>query len=438
MREFGLDRLSAGGNLDEIRKAHAIYFVEFAERADDAVWGGPNHRLWLDRLELDLPNLRAALEWLDESGAHSARLLRLAAALGGLWHYRSHRIEGRAWLIRALENECPDVPGSRATAQVKLAMLERDLSGTLRLDLASEALALRRTLGDARPIGRTLLLEAGILDALGEFDAAVRSRDEAAVIFERIGDKFGLAWCRFRDGIDARNLGDTDRARALMIEARSLFRQDGFPYGETQVVVTLGNLEAERGNKAKAAAWYLESLRLWSETLSSEQLIDTVAAAGHLVCAFGKPADGVRLMSFATSLGTAAGYMGRSSNGSDMTKPLQEARAKLGEERFDAIWSAGAARSVEAMLVETEGILAALADEERSGISGIRSAPGGLTKRELSVVRLVARGMSNREIAQDLFISESTTISHVSNIMAKLELSSRTAVAAWAIRQGLD
>jgi predicted ATPase/DNA-binding CsgD family transcriptional regulator len=436
VREYGLDRLSASKDLDEIRSAHASYFVELAERADDAVYGGPNHRLWLDRLELDLPNLRAALEWLDESHAYSL-LLRLAAALGGLWHYRSHRVEGRAWLIRALEGDAKDVPAARATALVKLAMLERNLSGTLGADMASEALALRRALGDERPIGRSLLLVASLHDAEGDFDAARQCRKEAEAIFERIDDKFGLARCRFRDGIDARNLGEIERARALMLEALSLFRQDGFPYGMTQVLVTLGELEADCGNRAEAAAHYCESVRLWNETLSSEQLIDTVAAAGRLAFVCGNPADATRLLSFATSLGAAADYQGPTDECEQNDRVLLEARTKLGEERFAAVWSAGAVRAVDAMLIEAEEILIALAGNGKPDRSEITMSPGGLTKRELSVVRLVAKGMSNRQIAQDLFISESTTISHVSNIMAKLELGSRTAVAAWAIHQGL-
>ena len=90
------------------------------------------------------------------------------------------------------------------------------------------------------------------------------------------------------------------------------------------------------------------------------------------------------------------------------------------------------------MLVEADVLLVALAGKEKPELREGAPAPGGLTKRELSVVRLLTQGLSNREIAQDLFISESTTITHVSNIMAKLELPSRTAVAAWAIRQGLD
>jgi DNA-binding NarL/FixJ family response regulator len=62
---------------------------------------------------------------------------------------------------------------------------------------------------------------------------------------------------------------------------------------------------------------------------------------------------------------------------------------------------------------------------------------GGLTPRERDVLELVGRGMSNQEIAAALFISERTARTHVSNILLKLQLSSRTQAALWAIREGI-
>ena len=170
---------------------------------------------------------------------------------------------------------------------------------------------------------------------------------------------------------------------------------------------------------------------------SKEQLVDTVAGAGRLVGGSGKPADAVRLLSFAASLGTATGYVGAPGERELDDRMLQDARARLGEVWFEEIRSASAACSVETMLVEADVLLTAFVDKEKPEFRGRAPAPGSLTKRELSVVRLLTQGLSNREIAQDLFISESTTITHVSNIMAKLAFPSRTAVAAWAIHQGL-
>jgi len=66
-----------------------------------------------------------------------------------------------------------------------------------------------------------------------------------------------------------------------------------------------------------------------------------------------------------------------------------------------------------------------------------RPIPGGLTKREREVAALVAQGKSNREIAQTLVVSEYTVASHVSNILSKLEFSSRTQIVSWAIEKGL-
>lgn len=68
---------------------------------------------------------------------------------------------------------------------------------------------------------------------------------------------------------------------------------------------------------------------------------------------------------------------------------------------------------------------------------GPRAPGSGLTDRELEVLRLIARGMSNREIAKDLTVSEKTVKTHVSNILAKLHLADRTQAALYAVRRGL-
>jgi DNA-binding NarL/FixJ family response regulator len=66
-----------------------------------------------------------------------------------------------------------------------------------------------------------------------------------------------------------------------------------------------------------------------------------------------------------------------------------------------------------------------------------RELPGGLTPRELEVIALVAEGGSNREIAEELDLSEKTVARHLSNIFTKLGISSRTAAAAFAYEHGL-
>jgi NarL family two-component system response regulator LiaR len=59
-----------------------------------------------------------------------------------------------------------------------------------------------------------------------------------------------------------------------------------------------------------------------------------------------------------------------------------------------------------------------------------------LTEREVEVLRLLAKGMSNREIGEKLFVTERTVCSHVSNILDKLHLASRTQAALFALKEG--
>lgn len=73
---------------------------------------------------------------------------------------------------------------------------------------------------------------------------------------------------------------------------------------------------------------------------------------------------------------------------------------------------------------------------EPAGICGSES-PGGLTKREVEILTATARGATNRQVAQQIFISEKTVARHLANIYAKLGVSSRTAAVAWAHRNNM-
>ena len=75
--------------------------------------------------------------------------------------------------------------------------------------------------------------------------------------------------------------------------------------------------------------------------------------------------------------------------------------------------------------------------ERRLGMGPEPSGPEALTPREREVVSLLAEGLTNSQVAERLYISPRTAAVHVSNILAKLGMSSRTEVAAWAVREGL-
>ena len=76
--------------------------------------------------------------------------------------------------------------------------------------------------------------------------------------------------------------------------------------------------------------------------------------------------------------------------------------------------------------------------DELTGGPGRDDAPGGLTRREVEVARLVARGKTNREMAEQFVLSERTIETHVQHILTKLGFTSRSEIAAWAVRSGLS
>ena len=94
-------------------------------------------------------------------------------------------------------------------------------------------------------------------------------------------------------------------------------------------------------------------------------------------------------------------------------------------------------REVRAGRFDADAAEAVLAAAGQRASSRRRSAPGGLTPRELEVLLLLARGASNREIARELVIAEKTAANHVEHIYTKLDVSTRTGAALYAMRQGL-
>ncbi|MDQ3493388.1 MAG: LuxR C-terminal-related transcriptional regulator [Chloroflexota bacterium] len=434
VREFGWEQLAATGEEQSSRDRHAAYFVDLVERADPAIWGGPNHEYWLDRLEAELANLRAALAWLEDTGDGLA-FLGLAASLGGFWHYRSHRVEGRVWLTRALAASHGTVSASRAMALIKLGMLERVMGGAQAVDLSRQGLAMRRQLGDKRGIGRGLMNLGNALRDHGIYAEAVTVLEEAAAVLGPVGDIGGLATVRMYLGMVALEQGDPLRAHALLTDALALHQQDGFAYGVASTLLALGRIEADRGNVAGAANCHAESLDLWIDVRSQEGLVDAVAATATLAMTCERPETGARLLGAASAMADALGYVAPPS-ARERAAGAAEARAALGQPAFDEALEAGRALSPGEAAAEA---LAAL-DSLRVAGSQATATPGDralFTPREQDVLRLLVEGRSDREIAEALGIGYRTVASYVRNILAKFDVTSRTAAATLAVRRDL-
>ena len=131
LREFALEQLAEAGELDAVRQQHAEYYLGLAEAGAAGLWG-PAQPTWLDRLESEQANLRAALAWGRVAAGWTDVGLRLGIALAGFWEMRGYSGEGHVWLADALERDATATPRLRAWAlalAARLALQQGDVIG---------------------------------------------------------------------------------------------------------------------------------------------------------------------------------------------------------------------------------------------------------------------------------------------------------------------
>jgi non-specific serine/threonine protein kinase len=435
--EFGLERLAAHEDPDAARQAHAAYYIALAEEADPHLIA-PGQEVWLERLKADHDNCRAALAWLEECGDAEASL-RLAGALRNLWLLHSHYTEGRRRLERALTLAPQAATPWRARALTGLALLATYQGDHAEARRAlSESLRLWRQVGDAAEVAR-LRLHIGtsaMIEGQPGLDHARRETQWALRAFQALGETSLVA--RPLASMALSNLGDIAgrqgkfaQAVALCTEALTAQRELGYTWGAAISLARLGDVAQQMGDAPRAAAAYRESLAL-SRSLWDDRIIVWALAGLARVAAAIQPVRAARLMGAVTQWIVLTGVTPRATSTlPDRDAIEQRARAELDEDVFAAARAAGAA------LTPQHAIDEALATAD--AITAATVAPGptapsvaGLTPRELEVLRLVAAGRSNREIAQMLFVSVSTVKRHLSTILAKLELPSRSAATAYA------
>jgi non-specific serine/threonine protein kinase len=231
--------------------------------------------------------------------------------------------------------------------------------------------------------------------------------------------------------------GDHERATALNEEAAALLRNRGYRTGLEIALVNLGWAALVRGDHNRAAEHLKESVVLSKELGDRSTAVESLEGLACAVGARGEAERAARLFGAAQGLYEAEGYY-REPRELALREPyLADARSRLDGALWGTKLEEGRAMTLE------EAIQYALSEEESGAPSSpppeqSRSEqPAALTRREEEVVALVTQGMSNRQIASELHLSERTVENHVSKILRKLRLASRAEIAAWATHQSL-
>jgi predicted ATPase/DNA-binding SARP family transcriptional activator/Tfp pilus assembly protein PilF len=287
IREYGQECLVESGEWDAVRRRHAEYYLALAEAAEPKLTG-PDQVVWMDRLEQEHDNLRAALEYLVETGDSEAGL-RLGGALHFFWLVRGYLDEGRARMARLL-----DLPVAPEAAAARAKVLQRSASLAWRQGdytsaraVLEESLSISRELDDPRGIAESLGALGYCVLCLGEVDAAGAYLSECLAISRQLGDQWGIAGALGNLGHIALDRGDHETARAFYEEGLAIRREMGNRHGIAASLQNLGTLALARGDATDARARYSEALTLNREVGNRPWEAVNLIALGEVACAQG-------------------------------------------------------------------------------------------------------------------------------------------------------
>jgi non-specific serine/threonine protein kinase len=428
IRAYAAARAEQARELSSLRDRHLLRFLILAEGTEDALLTS-HQQTWLSRLDHEHDNLRAALGWgtneghkVNEEGERaedsasaitrrSSPALRLAGSLVWFWYFRGHLTEGRGWLEKALavsDASKRTVDRAKAlSAAGALAYLQSDLEpARVRLQ---ESLGIWREINDLRGMAFALTFLGRTLSRSG--DPAGRAYGEESVaIFRQIGDQWGLALSLDFLGELAREESDDSMAGTMHDESLALYRELGHRWGVALELSHYAQVALQRGDYPAARGRLEESLSIQREVGDKWMLAWTLLNLGEVLSGQSDQA-GARLM-FEESL-QLFGQVGDSEG-------KRSAEGAL--ERLRDLESSGQASPIAEQPVAKGNITQ---DDE-------------LTQREVEVLRLLAQGLSDAQIAERLVLSIRTVQAHARSIYSKLGIASRSAATRYAMEHNLD
>jgi len=298
-----------------------------------------------------------------------------------------------------------------------------------------------RALGDTWYIAMIASDLGGIALVEGDLIAAQTHYEEALDLARALKDPVMVAGVLSELGEIARARGDDARAAAIYAESLERYERVGQRQAVPRLLHNLGYLALHQGDIENASAHFRTSMDQFRAIGVERGTAEGLAGLAAVAVAQGEFARAARLWGAAEAMHEALDTHPWPADRREYDRYLPLARAALADASFTAAWADGRALAPEAAVAEAYTLPdAAQVAEPPPTVpsSADRTArPGGLSRREVEVARLVAAGKTNREIAEALTVSERTVTTHLDHIFTKLDVSSRTAVATFALRHGL-
>jgi non-specific serine/threonine protein kinase len=352
VRQYARERLREAGEAEAVQERHRDWFLALAERAEPELWR-ESQAEWLDRLEREHDNLRAALAWTGAQGQGEAGL-RFGWALWSYWRWRGHWTEAREQLAELLA-----LPGAEARTAARAGALmtagelayEQGDYGAARA-LNEECLAIFRELGDKQKIAMSLNNLGDVASDQGEHRTARALYGECLAIFRELGHKHGMGWSLVHLGMLTRDQGDYAAARGLLDESLALFRELDHKVGIARSLSSLGKAAHAQEDYGAARALFEEAVAIARELGHKGAIVRDLEGLAAVAVAQGQPERAARLFGAVEALRAAMGYPLPPVQRAEHERSIAAVRAALGEATFAAAWAEGQAMPLEAAVAD--------------------------------------------------------------------------------------